>query len=200
MSDDRMAKPGLATLQKVVVWDLMLRIFHWTLALAVVGLILTGTQGGEALERHAQFGYTVLGLLAFRLIWGLWGPQNARFRNFIRGPRAVLAYLRLDREAKERWIGHSPLGGYAVLAMLLLLLAQAGTGLIADDEIAFSGPFAASVPGSWSALATWYHKTVGKPAILGMIGLHLCAMFYYVIVLRIPLIGAMLGGDREIKS
>jgi len=200
MPDDRMQSAAEPSLKRVVVWDLPLRIFHWSLALAVLGLILTGTQGGEALLRHAQLGYLVLALLAFRVIWGLWGPTHARFAQFVRGPGALLRYLRLGREDKERWIGHSPPGGYAVIAMLVLLLAQAGTGLIADDEIAFSGPLASAVPASWSAWATWYHKTVGKPAILAMIALHLAAVFYYVIALRIPLIGAMLSGDREIRS
>lgn len=200
MANDRTHNAAPASLKKVAVWDMPLRIFHWTLALAVLGLIVTGTQGGELLLRHAQFGYLVLGLLAFRVIWGLGGPRHARFSQFVRGPRALFGYLRLQREEKLRWIGHSPPGGYAILAMLLLLLAQAGTGLIADDEIAFSGPLAAAVPASWSATATWYHKTIGKPAILGMIGLHLSAVFYYVIVLRIPLISAMLTGEREIRG
>ena len=84
--------------------------------------------------------------------------------------------------------------------MLSLLLAQALTGLIADDEIAFTGPLAASVPGAWSAWATWYHKSIGKPALLMMIGLHLSAIAYYAIVLRIPLLGAMIFGKREIPS
>ena len=183
--------------QPISVWDWPLRLFHWLLALAVAGLVMTGQQGGEAMVLHARLGYAVLGLLGFRLVWGFVGSKTARFRHFLASPAKALAYVRLSRDEKARWLGHSPLGAYAVLLMLSLLLAQVLTGLIADDEIAFTGPLAASVPGAWSAWATWYHKSIGKPALLLMIGLHLSAIAYYAIVLRIPLLGAMIFGKRE---
>jgi cytochrome b len=170
------------------------------LALAVAGLVITGQQGGEAMSQHERLGFAVLALLGFRLVWGLVGSKTARFRHFLASPAKALAYVRLSRDEKARWLGHSPLGAYAVLLMLSLLLAQALTGLIADDEIAFTGPLTASVPGAWSAWATWYHKSIGKPALLIMIGLHLSAIAYYAIVLRIPLIGAMIFGKREIPG
>jgi len=186
--------------QPISVWDWPLRLFHWLLALAVAGLVMTGQQGGEAMVLHARLGYAVLGLLGFRLVWGFVGSKTARFRHFLASPAKALAYVRLSRDEKARWLGHSPLGAYAVLLMLSLLLAQALTGLIADDEIAFTGPLAASVPGAWSAWATWYHKSIGKPALLLMIGLHLSAIAYYAIVLRIPLLGAMIFGKREMPG
>lgn len=186
--------------QPISVWDWPLRLFHWLLALAVAGLVITGQQGGEAMSQHERLGYAVLALLGFRLVWGLVGSKTARFRHFLASPAKALAYVRLSRDEKARWLGHSPLGAYAVLLMLSLLLAQVLTGLIADDEIAFTGPLAASVPGAWSAWATWYHKSIGKPALLVMIGLHLSAIAYYAIVLRIPLLGAMIFGKREIPS
>ncbi|NDA70595.1 MAG: cytochrome B [Betaproteobacteria bacterium] len=198
--NDRMQVPASSLSQPVSVWDWPIRLFHWLLAFAVTGLVLTGLKGGDAMQQHALLGYTVLGLLSFRLLWGLVGSRNARFRHFLASPTKAWAYLRLTRDEKARWIGHSPPAGYAVMLMLGLLMLQALTGLIADDEIAFSGPFAASVPGAWSAWATWYHKTVGKPALLLMIGLHLVAIAYYAVVLRIPLLGAMIFGSREIEK
>jgi len=186
--------------QPISVWDWPLRLFHWLLALAVAGLVITGQQGGEAMSQHERLGYAVLALLGFRLVWGLVGSKTARFRHFLASPAKALAYVRLSRDEKARWLGHSPLGAYAVLLMLSLLLAQVLTGLIADDEIAFTGPLAASVPGAWSAWATWYHKSIGKPALLLMIGLHLSAIAYYAIVLRIPLLGAMIFGKREMPG
>ena len=186
--------------QPISVWDWPLRLFHWLLALAVAGLVMTGQQGGEAMVLHARLGYAVLGLLGFRLVWGFVGSKTARFRHFLDSPAKALAYVRLSRDEKARWLGHSPLGAYAVLLMLSLLLAQVLTGLIADDEIAFTGPLAASVPGAWSAWATWYHKSIGKPALLLMIALHLSAIAYYAIVLRIPLLGAMIFGKREMPG
>ncbi|NBQ81385.1 MAG: cytochrome B [Betaproteobacteria bacterium] len=173
--NDRMQVPASSLSQPVSVWDWPIRLFHWLLAFAVTGLVLTGLKGGDAMQQHALLGYTVLGLLSFRLLWGLVGSRNARFRHFLASPAKAWAYLRLTRDEKARWIGHSP-------------------------EIAFSGPFAASVPGAWSAWATWYHKTVGKPALLLMIGLHLVAIAYYAVVLRIPLLGAMIFGSREIEK
>jgi len=110
-----------------------------------------------------------------------WYPRQQGFGTFLPALQKSLAYVRLSRDEKARWLGHSPLGAYAVLLMLSLLLAQVLTGLIADDEIAFTGPLAASVPGAWSAWATWYHKSIGKPALLLMIGLHLSAIAYYAI-------------------
>ena len=186
--------------QPISVWDWPLRLFHWLLALAVAGLVITGQQGGEAMSQHERLGYAVLALLGFRLVWGFVGSKTARFRHFLASPAKALAYVRLSRDEKARWLGHSPLGAYAVLLMLSLLLAQVLTGLIADDEIAFTGPLAASVPGAWSAWATWYHKSIGKPALLLMIGLHLSAIAYYAIVLRIPLLGAMIFGKREMPG
>ena len=198
--NDRMQVQQEEVSQPISVWDWPLRLFHWLLALAVAGLVITGQQGGEAMSQHERLGYAVLALLGFRLLWGLVGSKTARFRHFLASPAKALAYVRLSRDEKARWLGHSPLGAYAVLLMLSLLLAQALTGLIADDEIAFTGPLAASVPGAWSAWATWYHKSIGKPALLVMIGLHLSAIAYYAIVLRIPLIGAMIFGKREIPA
>ena len=200
LSNDRMQVHERGSSQTVSVWDWPVRLCHWLLVLAVAGLVITGQQGGEAMEKHALFGYTVLLIVIFRVVWGFWGSATARFSHFLGSPATAWAYLRLSRDEKSRWIGHSPLAGYAVLLMLTLLIAQALTGLIADDEIAFTGPLAASVPGAWSAWATWYHKNVGKPALLAMIALHLSAIAYYAIVLRIPLISAMVFGTREFQT
>ncbi len=198
--NDRMTVQQNEVSQPIPVWDWPVRLFHWLLALVVAGLVLTGQEGGDAMSQHALFGYGVLGLLGFRLIWGFIGSPTARFSQFLASPRQVLAYWRLSRDEKANWLGHSPPGAYAVMLMLTLLLAQALTGLMADDEIAFTGPLAAAVPGSWSAWATWYHKSIGKPAILSMIALHLSAIAYYAIILRIPLLGAMIFGKRELQG
>lgn len=199
-SNDRMQAAERLPSQSISVWDWPVRICHWSLVIAVAGLVITGQQGGEAMEKHALFGYSVLGIVCFRLLWGFVGTATARFSHFLGSPAKVWAYLSLSRDEKAQWIGHSPLAGYSVLLLLALLLAQAMTGLIADDEIAFMGPLAASVPSEWSSLATSYHKNIGKPALLAMIGLHLSAIAYYAIVLRIPLVSAMIFGTREINK
>ena len=118
-------------------WDLPVRVFHWSLAVLVVAAVTSVSLG--AMQVHEACGLSILVLVAARIVWGFVGSTHARFTNFVRGPRAVLAYLRGSRAPGE---GHSPAGGWSVLAMLALLLVQAGTGLFNEDDVAFSGPLA----------------------------------------------------------
>ena len=127
------------TLNKVRVWDLPTRIFHWALVAGVLGLAISGTLGGNAMIWHFRFGYAVLTLLLFRIVWGLVGGRWSRFGAFIYSPQSVFNYLK-GRGKAEHSVGHSPIGAGSVFAMLGFLLAQVGTGLLSDDEIAFAGP------------------------------------------------------------
>lgn len=179
------------------IWDLPTRLFHWTLVLAVIGLVVTGSVGGSWMNWHLRLGYLVMGLLVFRLMWGLVGGHWSRFRAFLFGPGPILAYLR--GQAPLRHVaGHNPLGALSVLAMLLVLAAQVGSGLISDDEISFFGPLTRFVSNDTVALATKYHKDIGKLLILGLVGLHVGAIAYYQWVKRQPLIGAMVHGDKQL--
>ena len=119
------------------VWDLPVRVFHWSLAVLVVAAVTSVSLG--AMEVHECCGLSILVLVAARIVWGFMGGTHARFTSFVRGPRAVLEYLRGPREPGE---GHNPAGGWSVLAMLALLLVQAGSGLFNEDDVAFSGPLA----------------------------------------------------------
>jgi cytochrome b len=111
----------------VPVWDLLVRIFHWTLALAFFAAYLSG-EGPLAL--HVWTGYLVGGLVVLRVIWGFVGPTHARFADFVFGPFAVLRYLGdLLRFRAKRYLGHSPAGSAMVLALLIGLAAVVGTGL-----------------------------------------------------------------------
>ena len=129
-------------LHKVRVWDLPTRGFHWALVACVIGLAITGTVGGNAMVWHFRFGYTVLALLLFRIVWGLVGGRWSRFGAFIYAPQSVINYLK-GRGKPEHGVGHSPIGAGSVFAMLGFLVAQVGTGLLSDDEIAFAGPLQA---------------------------------------------------------
>lgn len=179
------------------VWDLPTRIFHWLLALCVIGLIATGQIGGAAMNWHFRLGYAVLALLLFRLLWGGVGGHWSRFATFWPTPGRVWKYLRRPPADAAASVGHNPLGALAVLAMLLLLAAQVGTGLISDDEIATSGPLARFVAGTWVSQATWYHKHVGKLILIALVALHIAAIAYHLLRHRDNLIRPMWRGDKE---
>ncbi|WP_310567136.1 cytochrome b/b6 domain-containing protein [Hydrogenophaga sp.] len=181
------------------VWDLPTRLFHWSLVLCVVGLIVTGNVGGNAMVWHGRLGYAVLTLLLFRVAWGLVGGHWSRFARFLYGPDSILAYLR-GQGRPEHSVGHSPLGMFSVLALLLILLAQVGSGLFADDEIAFTGPLAGLVSGGWVEQATRYHKQVGKLILIALVALHLGAIAFYKLVKKQALVRPMIVGDKAVPT
>ena len=111
-------------------WDLPLRLCHWLLTIAVLVSFASHWLGPRAFAVHVASGSVVLVLVAFRIGWGFAGSRYARFAAFVRGPRAVLAYLRADPTAASPGAGHNPLGGWMVLLLLSALLVQAATGLV----------------------------------------------------------------------
>lgn len=183
-------------LVRVRVWDLPTRVFHWALALCLVGLAVTGNMGGEAMVFHFRLGHAVLALLLFRLAWGLVGGRWSRFRSFIYGPRELIADLCGHAGASER-IGHSPAGALSVFALLSILAAQVLSGLFSDDEIAFSGPLSHLASNAFVGLATGYHTKIGKLIVLALVLLHLLAIAYYT-WRRHRLVSAMVHGDKEL--
>ncbi|MFI5443974.1 cytochrome b/b6 domain-containing protein [Polaromonas sp. UC242_47] len=186
------------SLNKVRVWDLPTRMFHWALAAAVIGLAISGTVGGSAMVWHFRFGYSVLALLLFRLVWGVVGGRWSRFSAFIYSPRSMLNYLK-GRGQAEHSAGHSPIGAGSVFAMLGILLAQVGTGLLSDDEIAFAGPLTSFVSNTAVSVATDYHKNIGKWLLLALVLLHLAAIVFYL-WRKHNLVHAMLHGDKELVT
>lgn len=185
-------------IHKIRVWDLPTRLFHWALVAAVIGLAITGTLGGNAMVWHFRFGYSVLTLLLFRIVWGLVGGRWSRFGAFIYSPASVINYLK-GKGKPEHGIGHSPIGAGSVFAMLGFLLAQVGTGLLSDDEIAFSGPLTRFVSNATVGLATNYHKNIGKWILLALVVLHIAAIALYL-WRKHNLVGAMLHGDKELVT
>src|SRR3954465_8912216 len=165
---------------RVRVWDLPTRLFHWLLVACVTGLVATGYTGGDAMQWHGRLGYAVLALLLFRLAWGFVGGHWSRFRSFLYAPSHVLAYLR-GQAHPDHLVGHNPLGAGSVFAMLALLLAQVGTGLVGDDDTAFTGPLNRFVKNSTGLAATWYHKVVGQWLIVTLVVLHVGAVAFYLL-------------------
>ncbi|HVE52608.1 MAG TPA: cytochrome b/b6 domain-containing protein [Ramlibacter sp.] len=181
------------------VWDLPTRLFHWLLALCVVLLVVTGYKGGDAMPWHARFGYAVLTLLLFRVVWGFVGGHWSRFRSFLYAPRSVAAYLG-GRAHPDHLVGHNPLGAGSVFAMLVVLFAQVGTGLVSDDEISFTGPLNRFVASSKGLAATWYHKQVGQWLIIALVVMHIAAIAWYVLRKRQALVRPMVAGDKELAA
>jgi len=187
------------TLNTVRVWDLPTRLFHWCLVACFVGLVVTGQIGGDAMVWHFRFGYTVLSLLAFRLVWGIVGGRWSRFISFVKGPITVLQYLK-GNASPEHSVGHNPMGALSALGLLFFALVQVGTGLFSDDEIASSGPLAKMVSGDWVSLATNYHTEVGKVILIVLVLLHVGAIVFYRVRKGENLVAPMLHGDKELPQ
>lgn len=186
-------------MQTIRVWDLPTRLFHWLLATAVVGMVITANIGGNWMSWHLRLGYAVLALLLFRVVWGFVGGHWSRFGNFVFAPSTVVAYLRGEAKPEHR-VGHTPLGALSVFALLFILLAQVATGLMSDDEIAFFGPLVRFVSGDTVALATNYHKNVGKFIVISLVVLHVLAIVFYKWVKKDSLVRPMVKGDKHIAA
>ncbi|NHR06016.1 hydrogenase [Chromobacterium haemolyticum] len=186
--------------QMVKVWDVPTRLFHWALVILFCGMWYSGEQGGDWLQYHIWCGSGLASLLLFRLIWGVIGSQTARFGNFIKGPRSIVRYLRGELTENEQ-PGHNPLGGLMVLAMLLALLAQVGTGLFAADvdSYLYDGPLAKLLSGDAAEAATSFHKGFFN-VILGLVGLHLLAIIAYRLFKKNNLVKAMITGKKAIAG
>ena len=185
-------------LHTVRVWDLPTRVFHWSLALCIVGLLITGNVGGNAMAWHFRIGLTVLALLLFRLVWGLVGGRWSRFAAFIYSPGSIINYIKGNGHP-EHSVGHTPTGAGSVFALLAILLAQVGSGLVSDDEISNAGPLTRFVSTATVNLATNYHKNIGKWIILALVVLHIAAIVFYL-WRKQNLIKPMLHGDKQLAK
>ena len=184
-------------LQPVAVWDLPTRLFHWTLVVLLIAQWWTA-ESSSTMDWHVWGGYAVLALVLFRLIWGFVGSETARFSDFVRGPGAALEYVRaLLRGETPHYLGHNPLGAWSIVAMLVLLLAQAGTGLFANDDILIEGPLYAWVSKDTSDWLTSIHK-LNFNLLLLVIAVHLSAVLFYLLIKRENLIHPMLSGRRRL--
>lgn len=181
------------------VWDGAVRLFHWLL----VGLLAFSWWSGKQheMEWHRRSGYAILALLVFRIYWGFAGGRTARFAQFVRGPRAALAYARsLMRGAYAGTPGHNPIGGWSVLAMLATIAVMVGAGLFAVDVDGLeSGPLADYVSFDAGRTAAAVHHVVFN-LLLALVALHALAILFYRIRLRHDLIAPMLHGRRRIGA
>lgn len=183
-----------ARTRKVRIWDLPTRLFHWSLAACIVGSLVSVNLGGNAVGWHFRFGYAILALLLFRLIWGLAGPHYARFASFPPSLAAALRYLRGEGSASP---GHNPLGALSVYAMLAALALQVGTGLFATDDIMWDGPLKHLVSNAASATLTRVHK-INRFVVIALVVLHLAAIAWYAFARGERLVRPMIDGDKAL--
>lgn len=195
---------GRDEIVELPVWDPALRAYHWLLAFCVTGAWLLGKLGPSLglvkMTLHFWFGYMVIALLVFRLVWGLAGPRPARFAHFVRGPGAVLSYAgAMFRREPSYWFGHNPLGALSVLAMLAALCAQVATGLIADPEdFINTGPLAAQVSTAASRKAAGAHAAMSSIIAL-LVVLHVAVILFYRFWKREDLVRPMLHGRKLVR-
>ena len=180
---------------RVRVWDWPTRLFHW-LVVALIPLLWWSAKN-DRMEQHMLLGSVMLALVLFRLIWGLIGSSTARFANFVKGPGAVISYLS-GRAARA--LGHNPLGGWSVVAMLALLSAQVTLGLFASDEDGIdSGPLSHLIDGDLSEQFAELHEQLFD-VLLVLIGLHVAAILFYAAIRRRNLVASMLTGSTEAQE
>ncbi|MBC3874000.1 cytochrome b/b6 domain-containing protein [Undibacterium sp. LX15W] len=176
-------------------WDLPIRIFHWTLVIAVLVAVVSAKLGGEWMTLHGKAGFAILGLLSFRLAWGFAGSKYARFAQFFPTPSKLRRYLQGSWKAR----GHNPLGAISVFALLGLLALQAGGGLLTDDEISFTGPLAHLIDTELAVRLTGLHHQLSN-IVLGLVALHIVAIIFYRVVKRKNLLTPMITGVEQVPA
>lgn len=180
--------------QKTPIWDISLRLFHWSLVLLIALSWYSGEQDkfGIWADVHLWSGYGVIVLIIWRILWGLFGSDTARFSLFIKGPAAVKAYL---KGAQQKHAGHNPLGAFSVLILLALPLVIALLGLFSSDGMFFEGPFAGENGGEIKGI----HRQLGE-ILYWIVGLHVVAVLWYWIGKKINLLLPMITGKKLLQS
>jgi len=179
-------------MNRIRVWDVPTRLIHWLIVLLVAASWWSGETG--RMDWHRYSGYTLLGLVSFRIFWGLFGASTARFRQFVRGPRTVWSYLRGRWETLP---GHNPVGALSTLVLLALLMTQIVLGLFAVDVDGIeSGPWSNHVSfAAGRACAKLHHQLFD--VLLVLIAVHVVAVLFYGVVKKQNLIAAMFHGRRD---
>ena len=186
------AKPA-AIRTPIRIWDAPIRLFHWLLAIGIV--FAWWAAETHHMDWHKDAGSAVAGLLVFRVWYGVFGSSTAKFSDFVKGPKAVLAYL--GGKSKATSPGHNPAGGWSVVLMLLTTIAVVAFGLFAVDTDGIeSGPFSNLVDFDTGRLASKAHGLAFEGLEI-LIGLHLLAIAFYTVIKRKALIPAMVTGKRK---
>ncbi len=181
-------------MQKIMVWDVPTRLFHWLAVVLVTAAYATWRLNW--MDWHAYAGYALLALVVFRLFWGFFGGETARFARFLAAPQRVAGHLaELLRREPDRQVGHNPAGGWMVIVLLALLLAETLTGIFINNDIADVGPFTDITPAPVADLITTLHSVLWQ-ALLVAITLHVLAIGLYWAAKRQNLLVPMITGCK----
>jgi cytochrome b len=186
-------------LQKI--WDPVTRLWHWVLALVVIlNWVFGEFMSFDTVVWHFYLGYAVLGLLAFRILWGIVGPQNVRWKSLFPGPREIVNYLsKISQREPSGTPGHNPVGSLSALALIVVLLGQGVTGLfIESDDFFESGPLVGYVSEDVISRMTWLHHQFAE-VLLVLVALHLAAIIFYRIWKRENLVKPMITGWKWVR-
>ena len=182
----------------VLVWDLPTRLTHWLFAVCIALSWWTAEQ--RLMDWHRYSGYTMLGLLVFRIYWGFAGSSTALFTRFLRGPRAVLDYFKLSRERRADVIGHTPLGSWSVVALLLAMIVQVTLGLFATDIDGLeSGPLSHLVSFDGGRAFAEAHE-LSFDVLVALAAVHVVAILLYLFYDRNDLTSPMLSGRKHVAD
>ncbi|HEX2842639.1 cytochrome b/b6 domain-containing protein [Hyphomicrobium sp.] len=188
--------------QRVPVWDLPTRLFHWTLVFLIVSAWVSyefaEDIGDETLIWHRANGLAILVLIVWRILWGLWGSSTSRFSGFVPTPSAIMHYAQsLCSGRAARYLGHNPLGALMVLALIATVAAISGFGLFAtDDNDLVGGPLYRLVSEQQNARAARLHDQLFNYLLLPLVALHVTVNALYTLVKKEPLIQAMITGKK----
>ncbi len=180
-------------------WDLPTRLFHW-LIVALVFFSWYSVEILEDMDKHFLSGYCALGLLLFRLTWGFLGTNYARFKSMLYSPAQIWSYAsNLFKKDSQKFTGHNPLGSLSVFALLGVMLLQAISGLFSNDEDWYFGPLSDYVSTKTADRLTEFHH-LNFNILLGLIVLHILAVFFYLFFKKENLLLPMISGKKSIDD
>ena len=180
---------------RIRLWDLPTRLFHWSLVLCIVASFISGQLGGNMIVWHGRIGLFIVGLITFRLVWGFIGSTYARFAQFFPSPAKLKAYLR----GEWRGVGHNPLGAFSVFGLIGLIGLQVATGLCSNDDIAFVGPLYDLIDKSLSNSLSAIHELVSN-VLIALVVMHIGAVIFHGRVKKDDLVKPMLTGHKEVSE
>jgi cytochrome b len=182
----------------VLVWDIPIRVFHWLIVVLVAAAYATWRLNW--MVWHGWVGDALLTLLLFRLLWGFFGGETARFSRFLTSPRLAFRHLKYAfRREPDRQVGHNPAGGWMVLLLLALLLVETLTGLYVANDIADEGPLTEVVP-AWAANAIASSHAILWDALLAAIILHVLAIAGFAAIKGQDLLRPMITGTKVLPA
>lgn len=184
-------------MKSTLVWDWPVRISHWLIVLLFTGLIITGKSEGNYIQYHFYMGYGLSAVVIARVLYGFYGSYYARFSQFVKGPKVVFRFaMSLLSGRPKKYLGHNPVGALMVVVLLFALSVQWGTGLFTSDEVFWFGPFYSLISEDLASQLASIHHFLPN-VLLGLVAMHVLAVFYHELCLKERLIEAMILGRKK---